>query len=327
MRAVKALALVLSASIALAPMTARAETVSPEIAAARKKFDKAVDLEKAGDFKGALAVLREVAAVKATPEVHFHLGVCLEKLGRLVEARAEYIESRTKAEVKDEGEVLTKKANDRVTDLDARIPKVAIAVPEDVINAKVSVDNAAPVSLLVNPVISLDPGTHKLTITASGRRAYSRTILVKERDPVFNMTVEMPAEEVDEPAPPPPKPVVTPPPRPRDDGPKSSPYPYVFGGVGLVALGVAGVMYALRDSTISDMDEACGPARDRCPRSNEDTESRGRTYTTTGNVLLGVGLAAVATGVVFYLAEPKKKTAITVGGAPSTLGFQFTTSF
>jgi len=322
----RALALVLSASIALAPMSAYAEATTPAVEAARKKFEKAVDLEKAGDFKGALAVLREVAAVKATPEVHFHLGVCLEKLGRLVEARAEYVEARTKAETKDDGVVLTQKANDRVADLDARIPKIAITVPEDVLNAKVSVDNAAPVSLLVNPVIALDPGTHKLTVTASGRRAYSRTVLVKERDAVFNMTVEMPVEEVDEPPPPAPKTVAAPP-RPRDVEARSSPYPYVFGGIGLVALGAAGVLYAMRGSTIRELDDACGPARDRCPRSSEDTESRGRTYTTTGNILLGVGALALVTGVVFYLAEPKKKTAVSVGGGPSTLGVTFVTAF
>jgi hypothetical protein len=101
----------------------------------------------------------------------------------------------------------------------------------------------------------------------------------------------------------------------------------VFGGTGLVLLGVAGVMYALRDTTIHDMDAACGSARDRCPRSIEDTESRGRTYTTAGNILLGVGAAALVTGVVFYLAEPKKKTHVSVGGGPSTLGVTFVTAF
>ena len=326
----RVLAMVLSASIALAPMTARAETVTPELAAARKKFERALELEKAGDFKGALAILREVAAVKATSQVHFHLGVCLEKLARLVEARTEYLASKTEAETKEgpDGIVMTQKANDRVTDLDARIPKISITVPEDVINAKVSIDNAPPVSLLVTPVIAVDPGTHKLTITATGKRAYSRTVLVKERDPVFNMTVELPPEETEEPPPAPTHaPVVAPAPRTADVTVRSSPYPYVFGGAGLVLLGVAGVMYALRDSTIHDMDSACGAARDRYPRSIEDTESRGRTYTTAGNILLGVGAAALVTGVIFYLAEPKKSARVSVAAGPSTLGVNFVAAF
>jgi len=324
----RGLALLLAASIALAPLTIHAETVTADVAAARKKFDRALELEKAGDFKGALAILREVAAVKASSQVHFHLGVCLEKLGRLVEAREEYLASKTDAEVKEGADfaVMTQKANDRVADLDARIPKIAITVPEDVINAKVSVDNAPPISLLVTPVISVDPGTHKLVITASGKRAFSRTVLVKERDPVFNMNVELTPEDTEEPVAPVTMPVAPPPPRVVGE-PKSSPYPYVFGGVGIVALGVAGVMYALRSSTIHEMDDACGTARDRCPRSIEDTESRGRTYTTTGNILLGIGAAAVATGVILYLAEPKKSARVTVGGGPSTLGVTFVTAF
>jgi hypothetical protein len=323
----RAIALLLATSIALAPMSASASTPA-DMAAARKKFEHALELEKAGDFKGALAVLREVAAVKSTAEVRFHLGICLERLGRLVEARVEYVAAKSDAELKEgtEAAVLTQKANDRVTDLDARIPKIAITVPEDVISAKVSVDNAPPVSLLVTPVISVDPGTHKLVVTAPGRRAFSRTVLVKERDPVFNMSAELPPEEIEEPAAPAPKPIA-PAPRPRDVEPKSSPYPYVFGGVGLVALGAAGIMYAMRNSTIREMDDACGPARDQCPRSIESTESRGRTYTTAGNILLGVGAAALATGVIIYLAEPKKGTRVSVGGGPATLGVTFATTF
>lgn len=326
----RSIALLLATSIALAPMASSGAPTAADVAAARKKFDRALELEKAGDFKGALAVLREVAAVKATAEVRFHLGICLERLGRLVEARAEYVAAKSDAELKEgtEAAVLTQKANDRITDLDGRIPKIAITVPEDVVHAKVSVDNAPPVSLLVTPVISLDPGTHKLVITAPGRRAFSRTVLVKERDPIFNMSAELPIEEVEEPAPKEPAPkAIAAPSRPRDVSPRSSPYPYVFGGIGLVALGAAGVMYALRSATIDDMDDACGPARDRCPRSIESTESRGRTYTTTGNILLGVGAAALATGVIFYLAEPKKGTAMTVGGGPATLGVNFITAF
>lgn len=330
----RALALALSLSLAIPPaLTARAEPTAADLAAARKKFDRALELEKAGDFKSALALLRDVAAVKSTSQVRFHVALCLERLGRLVDAREEYLRVKEDAETKEgpESAALAQKCADRVTDLDARIPKIAIKIPDDVVSAKVSVDGGPPVSVIVTPVIRVDPGEHKLQVTSPGRRTFSRTVLLKERDATFSVAAELPLAEADgeqEPEPTATPAAVAPLPR-RDVGPKSSPVPWIVGGFGLASLATAGVFYALRDSAIHDLDQACGDARDRCPRSMQSTEDRGRLYTTTANVFLGVGAAAIGTAIVIYATQPssKRPVAAAVGASASGLSISFTGAF
>ena len=97
-----------------------------------------------------------------------------------------------------------------------------------------------------------------------------------------------------------------------------------LGLVGVAALGTAGIMYALRGSVISDLDAACNSARTNCPPDKRSLEDSGKTYTTAGNVLLGVGLVAVTTGVVLYFVRPGEKsvgvTSLGVGVGPTPAG-------
>jgi tetratricopeptide (TPR) repeat protein len=57
---------------------------------AREQFGQALALQTGGDWAGALALLKEVAAVKPTPQVRFNIALCEERLGRLVAALGDY---------------------------------------------------------------------------------------------------------------------------------------------------------------------------------------------------------------------------------------------
>lgn len=309
-----------------------------EMTAARKKFDTALEYEKQGDWTGALTMMKDVAKVKSTSQVRFHIALCLENLHRLVEARAEFIGSKDDADIKEgaAGSVMSKKAGERIADLDARIPKVELTVPEEVINAKLQIDGGAPIALIVKNTVLLDPGDHKLVVYATSRRTFTKSVKVKERDPIVKIEVQLPFEDEDTPPPPPidkpPPPVEKPAPPPEKPLNKWDAYPFIFGGIGLAALGVGGIMYAYRSGTIYEMDAACGPDRNRCPRNVEDIESRGRTYTSVGNIFLGLGVVAVATGVVLYIVKPKSRdtastTMVHVAGGPSTLGVTVVSAF
>lgn len=101
-----------------------------------------------------------------------------------------------------------------------------------------------------------------------------------------------------------------------------------MGAAGLVlATGVT--MHLLRSATIDELDAACGAARNACPPSKEDLVDRGRTYTTLGNVFLGLGAAAAAAGVTLLLldhrASPRAPSAwrdgFTVRAVASPLAF------
>jgi hypothetical protein len=324
------LALVTSLAILAPSMPTFAQTPD-QIAAARKKFELALDLEKKGEWKAALTLLRDVAAVKATSQVRFHVALCLERTGKLVDARAEYVGAKEEAETKEGAEGLTmqKKSAERIADLDSRIPKLEFVLPEDVVSAKLSIDGGEEIPIAVKPIVPVDPGEHHLVVSSTGRKTWKQKITVKEKDPQRKIDVPLKSGTDEEPEPeteaaplPEPKPTPPPPPPPLQKSHSNDmriAVPLVLGGVGGAALVTATVMFALRGSNISEMDSACGPNRDRCPSSAHSLEDRGHTYTTVGNVLTVVGVAAVGAAAVIYVVDPfKSKT--TVGATASPTG-------
>src|SRR4051812_44241769 len=57
-----------------------------ELSKARAQFQRAIELEQAGNYSTALEQFRDVGQVRMTPQVRFHIATCEEKLGRLVTA-------------------------------------------------------------------------------------------------------------------------------------------------------------------------------------------------------------------------------------------------
>ena len=73
----------------IAPHEASAQQTI-DAARARELFREATALMAGGDYASALSKLQQVASFKNTPQVRFNIGVCQEKLGRLVVALGEY---------------------------------------------------------------------------------------------------------------------------------------------------------------------------------------------------------------------------------------------
>src|SRR3978361_2048802 len=61
-----------------------------ELSKARAQFQRAIELEQAGNYTTALETFRSVGEVRMTPQVRFHIATCEEKLGRLVTALGGY---------------------------------------------------------------------------------------------------------------------------------------------------------------------------------------------------------------------------------------------
>src|SRR4051794_28288288 len=80
-------------SLCAAPDTAQAQAPSSDgdgLKRAREQFAQALALQTGGDWAGALALLKEVAAVRRTPQVRFNIALCEEQLGLLVAALGDY---------------------------------------------------------------------------------------------------------------------------------------------------------------------------------------------------------------------------------------------
>src|SRR5688500_2402216 len=88
------LATILLACALLIPSAARAQSTTeatPESTeAARRMFDRASELYRAGRFSEAVALLLELQRIRPEPVLHYNLARAYEGLGRWQEATASY---------------------------------------------------------------------------------------------------------------------------------------------------------------------------------------------------------------------------------------------
>ena len=288
-----------------------------ELQQARDKFQKALALQTGGDWAGALALLKEVAAVRSTPQVRFNIALCEENLGQLVAAVGDYELAAADARQTDERDVI-EQAQRRIGELKGRIPKIVVQRGANAETATITLDGVTLGDQVIGKEMNVDPGPHVITARATGYDSFRTTVRVDEAK-TRTVSVALTAEQGA--APPPP--VVT-----GGDTPpvatSSNTAAYVVGGLGLVALGSAGVFYALRQSAIDELDEQCTPS---CPNDAKDTYDRGKTYNLLANIGLGVGVAGVGLGAILLLTGDDTPTGLRPGAPGSVAGISYAGAF
>jgi hypothetical protein len=267
-----------------------------ELSKARAQFQRAIELEQAGNYSTALEQFRDVGQVRMTPQVRFHIASCEEKLGRLVTALGGY--QLAYADADGVGEDFKAEVDAAVTRLQASIPKLLIQRGAGAEAAEIQLDGVALGASSVGVPVPLDPGPHSVSAKAPGALPFSQTVTILENE---EKTVDVALAPEPQEA------------RPRPGvGPggsieKSNPrvIPYVIGGVGVASLIGSGVLFALRQSTLSDLEAQCGPNHDACPSSAASDYSNLKLYNVTSQVALGVGVACVATSVTMLILQRK----------------------
>jgi len=307
-----ALPLMVALAVATLPAPARAQDPSVDTSAealkrAREQFGQALALQTAGDWAGALALLKEVAAVKSTPQVRFNMALCEEKLGKLVAALGDYELAAADARA-EKADQVAEEVEGRLESLRQRIPKLTITRGAGAEATSVMVDSVSLGDQVIGTPMPIDPGPHTVEATAPGFKPFRRSLRVAEQQ---DETVEIVLE-----AEPPPPPVVGPSSEAVRGTGRSPVLGYVIGGIGVAALGASGVFFGLRAVKISDLDKAC-PDR-RCPsRAQQSDIDAGKMYTTLANVTLAVGAAAVAGGLVLVLTSgPSTEASVALAPAP-----------
>ena len=276
---------------------------------AREQFGQALALQTAGDWAGALALLKEVAAIKSTPQVRFNMALCEEKLGRLVAALGDYELAAADARAENADQV-AEEVEGRLESLRQRIPKITIKRGSGAEAASIALDGTSIGDQMVGIPMPTDPGPHTVEAKAPGFKPFRKALRLAEQQ---SETVELVLEP--EPVPPPGVGV--------GSGPaavRSPVYGYVVGGIGIASLGASGIFFGLRAAKISDLDKAC-PNR-TCPSDQQSDIDAGKLYTTIANVTLAVGAAAVAGGVVLILSSGPSKDQPAVALAPAPGGAQ-----
>jgi tetratricopeptide (TPR) repeat protein len=284
-----------------------------ELGKARTLFKEGVSLEAAGDWAGALAKFEEVAKVKTTPQVRFHIGRCKEHLGRLNEALGEYRMAEYEAQqskAKEAAEISQARQS-----LEARVPKLVITRGAGAESAKIELDGVAIGEAQVGKEVSTDPGPHKIVAKIGGGQ-FDVDVSVAEGE-TKNVELTPPEGFAAKPAPKAEEPEVKPiedkpPPKVERKGPGA--LPWIIGGVGVVSLGASGYFLLQRNKAEDDLNSSCHG--DVCPSNKKSVGDDGKRYATYTNVALGIGVVGIGVATVMLLSsggeEKPEKSALRV---------------
>lgn len=306
-------ALVFGAALA-APTISFAQASQEELAAARQLFNEGKDLEKRKAYESALEKFKKVAGVKMTPQVRFHIALCEENLGHLVEAINGF--ALAGEEAKRAGSTAAEVAENaprRAEALRGRVPTLRLDVTGKVITSKILLDGAPFAASQLGVAVPIDPGEHAVEVqSAAGKATFHKVIKLAEKAAERLAIPVNDVEPASAPAAAAPEPL--PPPTERSRAPV-----FLAGGVGVASLIASGVFFGLRAGTISTVAASCAdPVKYTGCKDTADTRAAmasGQTYSTITSVTLGVGLAGLgAAGILWFVTSPKKAAAPTKAG-------------
>jgi hypothetical protein len=266
-----------------------------ELKKARAQFQQATELEQAGNWTAALQAFREVGQVRMTPQVRFHIAVCEENLGRLVAALGGY--ELALADADKVGADFKSEVEDNVTKLRARIPKLVIERGAGANAAAIELDGIAVGDSSVGVEVPLDPGPHAVTAKAPNRKPFDSSVTLKEEETTH---LEVKLEEL-------PQDLVRGGGAVLTEKPPSKVVPFVIGGVGVASLIGSGVLFGLRQKTLSELEHACGADGKHCPPSEQSRYDDLKFYHYGAEVTLGVGIVALGTAGALLFFQRKKK--------------------
>ncbi|HEY2368880.1 MAG TPA: hypothetical protein VGH87_20935, partial [Polyangiaceae bacterium] len=224
--------------------------------------------------------------------LRYHVALCEEKLGRLVDALADYTAADQMAREQNNKDVIDAVAEPLKT-LRIRVPTLTIEVPAAQ-GSQVELDGKAIAQGLYGVAMPVEAGTHKVTARAPGKRLFATQVTLHEReaDTATVKWVDIPPEPaLDRGHETPEKPVAT----------KSGPVKVgaiVATAVSAVFLGVGIGAFVAADGAHSDLAAQC-PLLTNC----DDLRNTVRTWDW---VALGswIGAAGVAVVAVVLWAKP-----------------------
>src|SRR6187549_824707 len=174
-----ALLLLPALSVTLSARPAAAQD-KKELSRARVQFQRAIELEQAGNYSTALEQFRDVGQVRMTPQVRFHIASCEEKLGRLVTALGGY--QLAFADADSVGEDFKAEVDAAVTRLQASIPKLLIQRGGGAEAAEIQLDGVALGASSIGIPVPLDPGPHSVSAKAPSALPFSPTVTIAENE-------------------------------------------------------------------------------------------------------------------------------------------------
>jgi hypothetical protein len=279
------------------PVHARAAEAptAAELNEARERFAEARKLEEAGQFPAALALFQQVAKVKMTPQVRFHIALCLMHTDKPVDALTNF---RTAIqEAGSSSPNVVNEAKQHIATLEKQVAIVTVHVHPEAPTPKVLLDERI---VPAREPFEAEPGPHRLRFQLAGQTVDERSLNLQKGT---RIEVEFTG------------------PRSSDGEARGSTSGgriasfVAFGIAGASAIGV-GTFAFLRADRLATVEASC-PMLTGCSRTLEPIVREGKSYASAVNVLIGVGAAATVAGVILFVASPSSS------GSRPTQGMNF----
>ncbi|MBI4705783.1 MAG: hypothetical protein HY744_32215 [Deltaproteobacteria bacterium] len=290
------LAAAAAAALLLGARPAHAGSTPAERAQAQKLGGEALDLYDAGDYQAALAKFEQADRLTPAPTLKVRMARCLDKLGRLIDAAAQYREV-IDFDLGPRALPVHRQAQEQaVKDLATLLeqtPSIEIRVRgPGADRAVVRLDGRELPAAALGKRQSLDPGSHR--VEAQRGPAVVAKELQIDRGAREQVVLELgplpvPARPTEAPRPP----------------PSSSPLPALgwaalgLGGAGLVAGTVTGALVLKKQASL---EESCG-GRQCLPEHHDDVDAFDRLRLSSGACFIAGG-ALVAAGAALLLLAP-----------------------
>ena len=299
-----------AALLAVAPARALADEQLPEVttpnapskpmppenhaAEAEALFQRGVGLMKADNCADAIPEFLKSAALERSAATLLNLGTCYARLGRKATAWKRFREAATTAQ-DEQDDAVRERALQAMNILAPTLTKVQIVTPP----------SAAPFLIRVNGEVihdydglplPLDSGESVIEAASPGHEPWRRSVQAND----LGATIVIQVPEL--------QPLPPTPPRPESQAPYEPPRrdlrvpAIVVGGSGVAAIVVGSVFGISAKKTYDDSKQYC--QSDHCTSAGVDLRDSATTKATVSTLSIGIGVVAVATSVVLWLASP-----------------------
>ncbi len=310
LRAGSALAVLSGACALLVARPAVAQ--SEDAASAQALFDEAKKTMEAGDLASACPKFAESQRLDPGIGTLTGLALCHEKQGKTASAWAEYLEVVTEAGRANQPE-RAKFAKQHAADLEPKLSKLTITVaPETAKLAGLAIkrDDNAVRAATWGVALPVDPGTHTVEATATGKQKWTSQVEVGaqtdskslavpalEEDTTANATPDSAPPKTDEGAAEKPA---------SEDGGGKRIAGLVIGGVGVLGLaggtifGIEAISKSNQAKGVCSPSLCTGPGAAAAVATNNDAKSSAL----ISDIGFGVGIAGLAVGAFLFFTAP-----------------------
>ena len=296
---------------------AHAAPTAQEVALAETLFRDAQRAMKAGNYAEACPKFAESHRLDPAVGTLMNLAACHEAAGQLASAWAEFTDAAAWAKREGRADRL-KVLEERLKQIEPRLSTATVVVAATTAELSVELDGSLIGRPAWNTPMPINPGRHKLRVSAPGFKEYTTEFDVgREKDA---KRVEVPALEPAPAAPTPaaptaandgqapaqPAPSATAASKPSSASRTKRVAAYVTAGTGLALVGVGGFFGVRALSKMSESDDEC--PGDRCTRTGADRSVQANSAANVANVCVGVGLAAIGVGAYLYFTSGSSKS-------------------